>query len=160
MENVTPQPNHAAPAGRRSHKPGKKHIKKIVAAFVIIFVVSGLVVGGLMAFQSSISANINSSKYQAVFLTSGQVYFGKMTPINGGYVKLTDIFYPQTAATDTTNPQSATSDAADIQLIKLGNEIHGPEDGMIINRDQILFFENLKSDGKVSQTITNYNKPQ
>ncbi len=42
------------------------------------------------------------------------------------------------------------------QLIKLGEEVHGPEDAMIINRDQVLFYENLKPGGKVSQLIQNY----
>ena len=41
---------------------------------------------------------------------------------------------------------------------KLGQEIHGPEDEMIISKDHVLFYENLKSDGKVSQSIEQYKK--
>src|SRR5580704_1073814 len=37
----------------------------------------------------------NDSGYSAVFLTNGQVYFGKLSDANKNYVKLTDIFYLQ-----------------------------------------------------------------
>lgn len=46
-----------------------------------------------------------------------------------------------------------------MQLIKLGDEIHGPEDEMILSKDQVLFYENLKTDGKVAQSIEKYKKP-
>lgn len=100
---------------------------------------------------------VDGSKYQAVFFTNGQVYFGKLQAGGGDYLKLTDIYYLQSQASDTesSNPQNVSSDqqSNNVQLIKLGNEIHGPEDEMIINKDQVLFYENLKSDGKVAQTI-------
>jgi len=44
-------------------------------------------------------------------------------------------------------------------LIKLGSEIHGPDDEMIVSKDQILFFENLKKDSQVSASIDKYSKP-
>jgi hypothetical protein len=45
-------------------------------------------------------------------------------------------------------------DASNFELIKLGNEIHGPEDEIIIPKSQLLYFENLKPGGTVSKTIT------
>jgi len=104
-------------------------------------------------------ANIDSNKNQAVFLTNGQVYFGKLHTLNGGYMKLTDIYYLQTTAKDTSSSdlQAASGQSStDVQLIKLGDEIHGPDDEMIISKDQVLFFENLKKDSKVSSSITKY----
>ena len=41
-------------------------------------------------------------------------------------------------------------------LTKLGGEIHGPEDKMIVNRQQVLFIENLKPDSKVVQLIKDH----
>ena len=41
-------------------------------------------------------------------------------------------------------------------LQKLGSELHGPEDQMVINRDQVQFWENLKDDGQVVKAITTY----
>jgi hypothetical protein len=45
-----------------------------------------------------------------------------------------------------------------IQLVKLGSEIHGPTSDMKINRDQILFIENLKPDSQVLKAILDQKK--
>jgi hypothetical protein len=43
-----------------------------------------------------------------------------------------------------------------ISLVKLGCELHGPSDQMLINRDQVSFWENLKSDGQVTTAINKW----
>jgi len=45
-----------------------------------------------------------------------------------------------------------------LQLIKLGKELHGPKDQMVLNRDHILFIEELSSDSKVVKSIEKYNQ--
>ena len=109
--------------------------------------------------RSQLSTQIDSAKYQAVFLSSGQVYFGKLTAVDSQYLKLSGVFYIQSqqdAASD--EDQITTQESTGMQLIKLGEEVHGPEDTMVINRDQMLFFENLKSDGKVTQLIRQHSQ--
>jgi len=91
-------------------------------------------------------------------LSNGQVYFGKLSTLNSEYIKLTDIFYLQTKAADASENPQKTSSASDVQLIKLGSEVHGPDDQMIISKDQVLFFENLKADGTVAKSIDKYHK--
>lgn len=142
------------------HHPKKRQNKRKLFAFIIAIALisTGIFLSYLTLRNSSTTAHIESGKYQAVFFTNGQVYFGKLSPLAGGYLKLEDIYYLQTKANDTsTNPQETAPDTAnDVELIKLGNEIHGPEDEMILNKDQVLFFENLKNDSRVSQSIKTY----
>ncbi|MGH7197062.1 MAG: hypothetical protein ACREGJ_04860 [Candidatus Saccharimonadales bacterium] len=147
----------------RQGSNGRKRLGKQMK--VLIGIVAGivlLVAGGLagwLLYQSSTAAQIDTNRYQALFLTNGQVYFGKLQNLNGTHMKLTDIFYLQarSAEEDPQNPQKTTDkQMSDVQLIKLGNEIHGPDDEMVIGKDQILFFENLKKEGKVSDSITKY----
>ena len=161
------QPSASAPSPTRpsaTHHTAKKSDKPKSRVLLIVAIIVGVLVvaaGGWFfgTKQTGTGApGIDSSKYQAVFFTNGQVYFGKLQSVSNGYLKLTDIFYLQTkndeGEADSKNPQKATSDqSSDVQLIKLGNEVHGPEDEMIISKDQVLFYENLKKDGKVSQTI-------
>ena len=127
--------------------------------FLIVGAVLLLLVGGWLAYSKFGSGGaIDGGKYQAVFLSNGQVYFGKLSSAANDYYRLTNIFYLQTNDANTSeNPQNADS-SGDVQLIKLGTEIHGPEDSMMINRDQVLFFENLKDDGKVTQSIKQYQE--
>jgi len=159
MENVPINAINQNSVNRRNKnkrlKP--KHLFLSIVMIAVIFLISICV---LFFYRTSTGANIEDDKYQAVFFTNGQVYFGKLHTLNGEYMKMTDIFYLQTKTdTASTNPQATASDkTSDVQLIKLGDEVHGPEDQMTISKDQILFFENLKKDGKVSSSITSYLK--
>lgn len=165
--NVEPKAVHRAATPRhiaKEEKPFKRFILPIIAIIVVIIIgVLGWLAWSNM--QKSGTA-IDSNKYQAVFFTNGQVYFGKLHAFNGEYMKLTDIYYlqgqqPSSEGTEeSSNPQETSTDQSNVQLIKLGDEIHGPEDQMIISKDQMLFYENLKADGKVAQSIAKYKDPK
>jgi hypothetical protein len=133
---------------------------KATAVGVVIIAVLALAAGFYMMFSSSLSSTIDSSRYQAVFLSNGQVYFGKLEAVNRDYMKLTDIYYLQSqqSATDVGNNSDNPQDSSDgnVQLIKLGEEIHGPEDEMIVAKEHLLFFENLRQDGNVTRSINQH----
>jgi len=143
----------------RDKKPSRRFKLPLILAIILL----AAIIGGI-AWANSNNKNagtaIDTSKYQAVFFTNGQVYFGKLSTLNDEYLKLTDIYYLQTQTADSaeSNPQQTSNDQSDVQLIKLGEEIHGPEDEMVLSKDQLLFYENLKVDGKVAQSIEAYKK--
>ena len=155
------KPVHRASESRRSMKVEKSKRPLIITIVAVVAAVL-IAVGGwtLWSGMSTAGTAIDSSKYQAVFFTNGQVYFGKLHAFNDEYMKLTDVFYLQTASTDSAdakNPQkTSTYQSTSPTLIKLGDEIHGPQDEMIVSKSQVLFYENLKSDGKVSSSISQY----
>lgn len=141
-----------AAAERRGRDEKKKLPVKLIAIAVGVLVLL-IAVFWWIGQSSNVAGQIDKGKYQAVFFTNGQVYFGKLSKVDSEYYKLTDVFYIQQSQ-ESQNPQETESEPnSNPQLIKLGNEIHGPEDAMIINKDQVLFFENLKADGKVSDVI-------
>jgi hypothetical protein len=94
--------------------------------------------------------NKQNSNRQAVFLDNGQVFFGRVTNRNDQYVKLTDVYYlpPKNYLLD-----GNTTEKRKFTLIKLGEEVHGPTDEMLINRDQILFIESMRNDSRINQAI-------
>lgn len=96
---------------------------------------------------------IDKNKRQAVFLTNGLAYFGYLREVNREYVKLTDTYYLRVA-----QPLQPSQPQQQINLVKLGNEIHGPEDDMYIPKNQILFWENLRNDSQVVQAIRNISQ--
>lgn len=155
---ATPQPRHVPIQEKTSKK------RPLLPIFVIILVLLLGAIGWLAWSNSQNNAGgvgIDGGKYQAVFFTNGQVYFGKLKASNNDYMQLTDIYYLQTQATsdaESDNLQKTSTDQNNVQLIKLGDEIHGPEDKMVISRDQVLFYENLKADGKVAQSIEEHKK--
>ena len=166
--------NNGGPAAHiksaAAHKPvqhKKKSTKKVVVVSVIAVLVVALALVSTLAVlgkTGAVGANaaINKDEYQAVFLTNGQVYFGKLHNAQGDYLTLTDIYYLQVDSSiqaGATEEEIAAQTASDsnVQLIKLGNELHGPQDEMQISSQQVLFWENLKSESKVSQAIDDYD---
>jgi len=153
----------ADPPSPRVTKTKKSWKRRLIPPFIGIILIVIVAALGWSAWSNAQSAAtaIDGSKYQAVFFTNGQVYFGKLKAFNTDSMKLSDIYYLQTQSTnaDSNNPQQTATDQSSVQLIKLGNEVHGPEDEMILSKSQILFYENLKADGKVAQSIANYKAP-
>lgn len=86
-------------------------------------------------------------KWQAVFLVNNQVYFGHLQNYNSKYVVLKDVYYLQVSQLQP--PQAQPQ----LNLIKLGQELHGPEDHMFIPKDRILFLEDMRPDAQVVQAI-------
>ncbi len=149
-------PDRLTKQGRTS----KRFVLWIIAVIIVVILgAAGWFV--VRSNEQTAGVAIDTTKYQAIFFTNGQIYFGKLHALDHEYMKLTEIYYlqPQSSAeADAANPQKTTTDQNNVQLIKLGDEIHGPQDEMIISKDQILFYENLKSDGKVSQSIEKFKK--
>ena len=89
---------------------------------------------------------VAEAKWQAVFLSNDQVYFGKLKDYDAKYLTLSQVYYLRTAE-DLQNTSST------LNLVKLGGELHGPEDIIFIPKSSVLFWENLKDSSRVVQSI-------
>lgn len=132
-----------------------------LAVVVTLAVVGKINLGGVTGWMADLipqKASKEASDYSAVFLANGQVYFGKLAAPTSQYVTLTDVFYlriqqqlqPPSEEDEESVPKRET------QLIKLGEELHGPVDEIKINRDQVLFIERMKADSRVVQGIKKF----
>jgi hypothetical protein len=90
--------------------------------------------------------------YQAVLLSNGSVYFGKLEGYGTRFPLLRDVFYIQSG----TNPD--TKQTTNV-LVKRGKELHGP-DRMYLNPTQIILVEPVGPDSKVAQLIAEQKKQQ
>lgn len=155
-ENPAPQP---VPAGGKKPKKNLNVSKILFVVFSALLAI--LIVGVIVSIftsKDSTTSQIKKDQYQAIFLNSsdGQVYFGKLSVLNSRYYKLTDIYYVRVQQVQPDKNNSATTSS--ISLAKLGNEIHGPEDVMYVNRDSVMFWENLSENGQVVKAIREYQK--
>lgn len=141
----------------RQEKQGGMKKTSIVILIVVILVA----IAYMVFFRSKNNLVVDPSKYQAVFVSNGQVYFGKVSGEKKDYVSVSDVYYMvlkqplQNQKADGTDTQDQTK--PEYTLVKLGKEMHGPT-SMSINKDQILFIENLSDDSKVVSTIKNSAK--
>lgn len=108
----------------------------------------------------------NDTTYSAVTLSNGQTYFGHLKKYSLGTFVLTDVYYLQQSATGTTADTTATTNTntnttadttgqtnSGLQLVKLTNDIHKPMDFLVINRDNLIFWQQLQTDSPIISAI-------
>lgn len=100
--------------------------------------------------QSPAASAVNPAQYQAVLLSNGSVYFGRLEGLGSPYPVLHEVYYVQSS----TNPETKVVTNV---LVKRGKEWHGP-DRMIINERSIIFVEPVGADSKVAQLIAESKK--
>lgn len=117
----------------------------IVLIVLVLVVRTQLFRAGIASlFAPSAAEAIDHNVYQAVFLTNGATYFGKLQPEGDDWFLLSDVFY------------LSVSDQSGTQLIKRGSEAQGPKEPMIISRQQVLFIENLRDDSDIVALIKKF----
>lgn len=151
-------------------KKASKGVKTIVTVVIVVIVL--IIVGFLINQYTSINlfgsnttnldvaTSFNQDSYYAVFLSNGQVYFGKVSGTNSDFTVLQDIYYLQVSEPLQQVPPPGGQAQPQLSLVKLGNELHGPQDYMRLSNRHIIFVEELKTDGRVVEAIMNFKATQ
>ena len=151
---------HTAAPAHTTKKDKKSFLSLRVASVGLLFGVTILILAlaSFVALGGPVSQGqfVSKDRMQAVFLNGGQVYFGKIGTMNDRFMSVSDIYYLR--VNQTVQPNGEAANNQDVSLVKLGCELHGPDDSMIINQDQVIFWENLKTDGQVAKAVADYKK--
>ncbi len=136
-------------------KPKKKrqYSKIILFVFAIVIVVAG--VAGAYKFMAE---DTWGDGYSAVFLDNNQVYFGKLSHKKSAYVVLEDVYYLRVTQVLQNTEDGKQVAVPDINLVKLGTELHKPEDRMEIQKSNILFIEKLTPESDIISAINTYKQ--
>jgi hypothetical protein len=157
------------PASQGAPTPGnvktKSSLRSVktwkIAQVALLFCITVLVVAvvwfvALGGGAKKEASYVDNDRLQAVFLNGGQVYFGKINDLNGKFLSMSGIYYLR--VNQQVQPNQSSNNSNDISLVKLGCELHGPQDNMVINREQVIFWENLKDDGQVAKAVKTYQE--
>jgi len=102
--------------------------------------------GGTTAANPSGPISLESkSGYHAVYMTNGQVVFGKLSGLGSAYPVMEDVYYVRAV------PDKDTKEVRNM-LVKRGQEWHSP-DKMVINAQHILFVESVGDKSRVQELI-------
>ena len=119
-------------------------VKTVVIILLALVVVSG---GAYWFFAGRSAGSVAmTTPYQAVLLSNGSAYFGRMEGLGTPFPVLRDVFYVQS----TQDPQ--TKQVSTI-LVKRGKEWHAP-DRMILNSNMIVLVEPVNPNSRVAQLIS------
>ncbi len=160
FSNRDVQPGVSKPAGTPNKKNKLDRGEWTRIAFVAAIgavVILLLAVIAVIAFGGkSEDRYVDTTKLQAVFLNTGQVYFGNIKTLNNRYFVLTNIYYLQSTNNGSSNSSSSAN--SNVTLVKLGCELHEPYDQMVINSSQVTFWENLQDNGQVAKAVATFEK--
>jgi hypothetical protein len=116
-----------------------------VVGVIVVAVIVGLgitVIRDRASPSDSLASAIDSSSYQAVFLTNTEIYFGRLTAPGGEFYYLRHVYRL------TVQPAKQKGQPIQRTLVRITSDVHGPQDEMVINRRQILYVENLSPNSK------------
>ena len=156
-ENFYNQRPGYAPQPAVSTMPKKKNpfsfIFKRLFVFLLIVICIGVIGYLIVAYENhkNTLSDDMASAYSAVFLSTGQVYFGRIEMIDPNFLVLSSVYSVQTAVAG-----QNTSSSPSISLSKLTEQLHGPTDRMYIHLSSVTFYEHLRPDSKVVQSIESH----
>ncbi len=133
-------------AGGGSAFGGENYKKTAIKLLIVLLAL--LFLWKLAAFVPSgwrIFSDIDSNKFQAVFLNNNQTYFGHISEINESSLVLEKIYYFKASA--------GASSGQQLNLVRLRDEIYGPEDKIYISNNQVSYWQNLRDDSQVVKMI-------
>lgn len=120
--------------------------KKIFWGVVVLVVL--IAIGAWVWMEMTAAKDTDGpSAYSAVYLTSGDIYYGKLSWFPQPH--LTNVWYLQ-RSTD-------TSGKTQVAVVPLKSVFWGPVDEITLNTSQILFWTHLKNS---SQLVSGFENPQ
>ena len=111
--------------------------------FYTIGLILAIILLGVLVY-ATLGNKVNTIKnpYSAVFLRTGDMYFGKLSRFPK--LALSDVWYLQI---------STQEDQTGFNLAKFSDAIFGPKDKMEINRENVIWISKLQDDSQVVSFI-------
>lgn len=131
---------------------GRRLSRRQLLASILVVLILVVLLAATHWYQHRNDQRILADHYQVVYLVTGQIYFGKLQNTAGQYLTLTSAYTLQNSTT--TSSSSAGSLSEPSKLLKVSQQVYGPDDSMAIRADQVQFWQNLRSDSKVVRAIT------
>ena len=121
-----------------------------IALAFLLGVLLGIVIAKPSDFVTSLlpgaaSRSVPKDRYVAVFMTGGELFYGRIEGLGNPFPVLSNVFYIQSHQDPNTKEISNT-------LVKRGSEGHGP-DRTFLNASQIIFIEPVGKGSRVANLI-------
>jgi hypothetical protein len=118
-----------------------KGYSRVIFVSALMVALAVIVAGWMVSHHSAVSFE---QTYQAVLLSNGQVYFGRLEGFGTENPVLREVYYVQSGLNDQKQPTNI--------LLKRGKEWHGP-DRMYLNPRQIIMVEPVGPTSRVYELI-------
>lgn len=114
-------------------------LNKALLGVIVLLILTGI---GLL-----VNKNLNASSYYAVFMSTGDMYFGQLHRFPK--LGLASVYALQKNTDNRETPFS---------LVKFGDAFWGPQDYMQLSKENVLWISKLKADSQVVKFIESKKK--
>lgn len=119
-----------------------KKIVFILIAIIVVFVVAGIWIGSKFLMPKDPSG---PSEYTAVYLSTGDIYFGKMDWFP--WPRLKNVWLLQRGVNQQNQQQ--------LGLVPFTSAFWGPVDEISLNPKQVIFWASLRNDSEMAKALAN-----
>ncbi len=116
--------------------------------FYTIALIIAIILLGILVYISFINKVDKKPTYHAVFLRTGDMYFGKLSRFPK--LTLSDVWFIQ---------RNVDEKQGGFNLMKYSNAMFGPEDKMEINKENVVWISKLRNDSQVVNYIQSTPQP-
>ena len=131
------------------HTPKKRTFAKFRVPLLAVALVLIVAFVTILIMKAVPAQQIDAGKYQVVYMTNGQAYFGKLQNTGGDFLVMKSPYIAQSVASG----DDESSDSTQTTLLKVTDQVYGPEDSIAIKSSQVAFWQNLRDDSKVTKAI-------
>jgi hypothetical protein len=117
----------------------------LIVVVVLVFIGVGVWIGLAMGSRSSLANGTSLSPYSAVYLSTGDIYFGKLDWFPSPHLE--DAWYLQRSTDSSGN--------AAVNIYPFNKVIWGPSNVVYFNNQQIIFWTPLTASSSVVQIMEN-----
>ena len=123
-------------------------LKRVAAVLVgaALVVAASFGLYALVRSEDAFGGLVDPSRYQSVVLSNGSIYFGHLREASDEFYELGDVWFLRD------EPGEGEDDVVR-RVVPLSEELHGPENRMLIPKEQLVLVENLPPDSPVNEAI-------
>ncbi|GAC1333911.1 MAG: hypothetical protein NVSMB17_14920 [Candidatus Dormibacteria bacterium] len=109
------------------------------------------------------ATSFSKDSYYAVFLNNKEAFVGHITDLSGNTINMSSLYYltfdPPKDDKGQPIPNASPNDYKPA-LKKLGQEVWGPKDAVQINRQNMEYYTELRTDSPIVKAIIAFNTPK
>jgi len=117
--------------------------------FIKIALIVAIILLSVLVYISFINKVDKKPTYHAVYLQTGDMYFGKLSRFPK--LTLSDVWFLQVSTQE--------DQKAGFNLVKFTNTVFGPKDKMEINKENVVWISKLRDDSQVVSFILQSKTP-
>lgn len=124
-------------------------IGRVLLGILIGAALGGLVWLGMLLFGSDdgFGEGVDPERWQAVSLSSGQLFFGHLVEAGDDFYELQDAYFIQET------PPAEEGAAPGQEVRPITQQLHQPEQSMLLAKEFVVRVENLRPDSDVAEAI-------